>query len=144
MGPLESEQVIYLMRCVTVSMLETISTAQMSLVKSPSMSSKDYLFELTSVLQGSIAKIRNKLIIIFSFLASHISPHDELQGWGREKRNPLAPKSVLHAAWIYHTLPLFRCEILPNQDSFGILLKYSLCASLIIPPPDNPFVRFPE
>lgn len=81
----------------------------MSLIES-SRSPQNYLFKLTNILQGGDNKIIN------NWINTSISPYDKQQGvWGSPLPNNLfstLPESV--------SFPLLRCEILPNQDSFGL------------------------
>ena len=67
---LESNLVIYLTWCTTVSEMGTRATSQMLLIKSSSVSSQNYLFVLINILQGSDGNIMNNLTNMCSYLTS--------------------------------------------------------------------------
>lgn len=113
MSILESKQAIYLIKCMTISELGARPTTQITLNKSSSMSSQNYLCELADILQGTNDTIINNLISIYSYVTSCISPYD------KELRVSHCPKiSFPHC--INVSSSLLRCEILPNRDSFGL------------------------
>lgn len=110
MSILESKQASYLIKCMTISELGARPTTQIPLNKSSSMSSQNYLCELANIPQGNNDTIINNLV---SYITSCISPYD------KELRVSHCPKiSFPHCINISSSL--LRCEILPNQDSFGL------------------------